>query len=102
MLETVVVDEEGLVMRHMMCCTAVLDPYAVYFSNTTIGCCFAVAVCETTEYCVVGGSSAIISIGICQIRCLRIIIFLPPTASTTSSPGTATTPFILGLNRRPA
>src|SRR5271170_1507778 len=92
MLEAVVVCKKGLVVMHMMCCTAVFDPYSIYFSNTTVDCRFA-AVCETTEYCIVGGSSAIISICICQIRCLWIIS--TSTASMTSSSATATTPFIV-------
>src|SRR5271170_7487968 len=93
MLETVVVGEERLVMMHMMCCTAVFDPNSFYFSNTTVDCRFA-AVCETTEYRVVGGGAAIsICICISQICCLWIIS--TPTASTTSSSATTTTPFIV-------
>jgi hypothetical protein len=90
MLEAVVVCKEGLVVMHVMCCTAIFDPYAVYFWNTSVDRCFA-AVCETTEYCVVGGSAAIsICICISQICCLWIIS--TSTASTTSSLGT--TPLI--------
>src|SRR5271170_1254311 len=82
MLETVVVGEERLVMMHMMCCTTVFDPNAFYFSNMTVDCRFA-AVCETTEYRIVGGGAAIsICICISQICCLWIIS--TPTASTTS------------------
>src|SRR5271170_1376411 len=95
MLEAVVVFKKGFVVMHMRCCTAVFDPYTVYFSNTTVDCRFA-AVCETIEYCIVGGST-IISICICvcisQVHCLRIVS--PSTASMTSSSATATTPFII-------
>src|SRR5271155_3395354 len=80
MLEAMVVCKKGLVVMHMMCCPAVFDPYAIYFSNTTVDCRFA-AICETIKYCIVGGS-AIISICICicisQVRYLRIVSPLPP------------------------
>src|ERR1700733_11330571 len=92
MLEAVGVCKEGLVVMHMMCGTTVFDPNAIDFSNATVGSCFE-AVCETTEYCVVGGS-AIISISISQVCGLRIVSS-PSTASTTSPSATATTPFIV-------
>src|SRR5271155_4037463 len=93
MLEMGVVGEKRLVVMHMMYCTAVFDPNAFYFSNTTVDCRFA-AVCETSEYRVVGGGAAIsICICISQICCLWIIS--TPTVSTTSSSATTTTPFVV-------
>src|SRR5579859_4000446 len=60
--ELVVVSEDELVVVHMMCCPAVLDPYAVYLSNTYVDGCFA-AIRESTKNRVVrGGDGAVISI----------------------------------------
>jgi hypothetical protein len=69
--------------------TAVLDPYAVNSSNTTVDCRFA-AVGETTEYSVVGGRIA--SISISKICCLGII-----AAPTTTASPPATTPSLGAL-----
>jgi len=95
MLEAVVVCKKGLVVMHMVCGTAVLDPYAIYFMNMGVGGYFE-AVCETAENCVVGGSDSIVSICISQICCLLIISTC--TASTTSS---STTNPLLGLFKSP-
>src|SRR5579859_6395834 len=84
MLEGVVVDEQGLIVMHMVSCTVVLHPCAVDSSHVFICCCFETER-ETAEYCRVG--RCIGSVSISQISSLGVVSTSMSTspASTTSA-----------------